>query len=226
MADFIFSLSLLQLTIVILGIAMAVGLGLSVGIRLLFRLNPTDQEADLAIDLMQIASTYIGILLAFAGVLAWQDYKDAENAIQQEASTASEVYRDLTIYGEGQAAANLCGRVFRRYDGAGYTENTSYDFKGNLLKQARQLASEYKESPDWSPLAGLTDGAALDSAAAGRPASAIFPNSRLVYDIRASTATSAIQTTKAPTTKMLRACRRRRRARTACHRARRFRARS
>jgi len=103
MADFIFSLSLLQLTIVILGIAMAVGLGLSVGIRLLFRLNPTDQEADLAIDLMQIASTYIGILLAFAGVLAWQDYKDAENAIQQEASTASGVYRDLTIYGPEMA---------------------------------------------------------------------------------------------------------------------------
>ena len=102
-ADFFFSLSLLQLTIVTLGIAIVVGLGLSVGIRRLFRLNPTDQEADLAIDLMQVASTYIGILLAFAGVLAWQDYQDAENAIQQEASTASAVYRDLTIYGPEMA---------------------------------------------------------------------------------------------------------------------------
>lgn len=78
---------------------MLIGLGFSVGIRKLFRLNPTDQQADLAIDLMQVASTYIGILLAFAGVLAWQDYKAAEVAIQQEAGSASQLYRDLTVYG-------------------------------------------------------------------------------------------------------------------------------
>ena len=78
---------------------------------------------------------------------------------------AAEILLDLTIYGEGQAAANLCGRVFRHYDTAGYLENTGYDFKGNLLSHARQLGSKYKQSPDWSPLAALTGGAALDTAA-------------------------------------------------------------
>jgi hypothetical protein len=55
--------------------------------------------------------------------------------------------------------------VFRRLDGAGYLENTGYDFKGNLLSHARQLGSKYKQSPDWSPLAALTGAAALDAAA-------------------------------------------------------------
>ena len=78
---------------------------------------------------------------------------------------AAEILLDLTIYGEGQVPANLCGRVFRHYDSAGYVENTAYDFKGNLLSHASQLGSAYKQSPDWSPLAALTGGAALDIAA-------------------------------------------------------------
>lgn len=78
---------------------------------------------------------------------------------------AAERLLDLSIYGEGQSAANLCGRVFRHYDSAGYVENTSYDFKGNLLSHARQLSSAYKQSPDWTPLVGLSDGAALNAAA-------------------------------------------------------------
>jgi len=80
-------------------------------------------------------------------------------------SGGAEILLDLAIYGEGQAAANLCGRLFRHYDGAGFLENTLYDFKGNLVANARQLGSKYKQSPDWSPLAGLTGGAALDAAA-------------------------------------------------------------
>jgi RHS repeat-associated protein len=78
---------------------------------------------------------------------------------------AAEILLELTVYGEGQANANLCGRVFRHYDGAGYIENTRYDFKGNRLAYARQLAAGYRQSPDWSSLAAITDGAALDAAA-------------------------------------------------------------
>ncbi len=78
---------------------------------------------------------------------------------------APEILLDLTIYGEKRPDANLCGRVFRHYDGAGYVENTRYDFKGNLVASARQLAAVYRQSPDWSPLAALADGAALDAAA-------------------------------------------------------------
>jgi ABC-type multidrug transport system fused ATPase/permease subunit len=99
MLDFLLGLNLWQLTVVVLGIALALGLGVSIGIRKIFRLNPTNQQADLAIDLMQVTSTYIGILLAFAGVLAWQDFRDATTAVESEAGVTSLLYRDLAAYG-------------------------------------------------------------------------------------------------------------------------------
>jgi len=82
MLDFLLGLNLWQLTVVVLGIALLAGLGFSIGIRKVFRLNPSSAQADLAIDLMQVTSTYIGILLAFAGVLAWQDNRDAATAVE------------------------------------------------------------------------------------------------------------------------------------------------
>lgn len=105
--DMFYSLALWQLTFLVLGIALLLGLGFSVGIRKVLRLNPTAQQADLAIDLMQVTSTYIGILLAFAGVLAWQSYKDADTAVEAEAGVASLVYRDLTAYGPEMTPARL-----------------------------------------------------------------------------------------------------------------------
>jgi hypothetical protein len=99
MTHFFSGLPLWLLTVVILGLSLLVGLGFSLGIQKLFRFSPTTEQADLAIDLMQVASTYIGILLAFAGVLAWQNYDSAETAIQEEAGAASQLYRDLTVYG-------------------------------------------------------------------------------------------------------------------------------
>ena len=48
---------------------------------------------------------------------------------------------------------------------AGYTENSQYDFKGNLLASVRQLAADYHQAVDWTPLAGLTTAAQLDAAA-------------------------------------------------------------
>jgi RHS repeat-associated protein len=78
---------------------------------------------------------------------------------------AAEVLIDMSIYGEGQPAANLCGRLFRHYDMAGYMENSQYDYKGNLLAGARQLATGYHQAVDWMPLATLTTAAQLDAAA-------------------------------------------------------------
>jgi hypothetical protein len=96
---FFYVLNLWQATALVLGVSLAVGLGSSLGIRKVFRLNPTEEETEIAINLMQVASAYIGIMLAFAGVLVWQDYEDAEVAVHQEAAAASELYRDMTIYG-------------------------------------------------------------------------------------------------------------------------------
>jgi RHS repeat-associated protein len=94
-------------------------------------------------------------------------YDPAQRPTGRYVSTgaASEVLINLSVYGEGQPAANLCGRLFRGYDMAGYTENSQYDFKGNLLASVRQLAVDYHQAVDWKPLAGLTAAAQLDAAA-------------------------------------------------------------
>ena len=114
MLDLLLGLKLWQLTVVVLGIALGAGWGFSVGIRKVFRLNPTTAQADLAIDLMQVTSTYIGILLAFAGVLAWQDNKDAASAVENEAGVASLLYRDLAAYGPAMDPARDALKAYVR----------------------------------------------------------------------------------------------------------------
>ena len=114
MLDFLLGLRLWQLTVVVLGISFAIGWGSSVGIRKIFRLNTTDEQADLAIDLMQVTSTYIGILLAFAGVLAWQDFRDASAAVESEAGVTSLLYRDLSVYGPEMNPARQAVRDYVR----------------------------------------------------------------------------------------------------------------
>ena len=72
---------------------------------------------------------------------------------------AQEILVEQTIYGDSadagltaaqQAQANLRGKVFRHFDGAGIVVTDLYDFKGNSLRSSRQFASDYKNPPDWS----------------------------------------------------------------------------
>jgi len=95
------------------------------------------------------------------------DYDLAQRPTRRYVSTGGgpEVLVELSVYGEGQAAANLCGRVFRHYDMAGYLEHSQYDYKGNLLSSFRQLAADYRQAIDWTVLAELTSAAQLDAAA-------------------------------------------------------------
>ena len=95
-------------------------------------------------------------------------YDPARRLTHRYVSTdgAPEILLNLNVYGEGQQAANLRGRLFRGYDGAGYQENTQYDFKGNLAAGARQLAADHHATVNWTPLASLTTAADLDAAAA------------------------------------------------------------
>jgi RHS repeat-associated protein len=59
------------------------------------------------------------------------------------------------VYGEDAAApvdaqCNLRGQVYRHYDPSGLTENTRFDFKGNLHEQHRRLARDGKAAVlDW-----------------------------------------------------------------------------
>lgn len=67
---------------------------------------------------------------------------------------------ERTEYGEERPDAerrNLRGRVHRVSDDAGRLTNEAYDFKGNLIDQARQLAVEYRERIDWSRSAALEE---------------------------------------------------------------------
>ncbi|MEU1081574.1 SpvB/TcaC N-terminal domain-containing protein [Streptomyces sp. NPDC005908] len=83
----------------------------------------------------------------------------------------AEVLTELRTYGEAyadhNAEANLRGRPYRVYDGAGTVTNAGYDFKGNLLAVERRYASEYKSTPDWSALGGLADPEQIATAAEG-----------------------------------------------------------
>ncbi len=71
------------------------------------------------------------------------------------------------VYGETHpdANANLRGKLYRVYDGAGVATSARYDFKGNLLAGNRRFARDYKAAPDWSALAGLSDPSGIAAAA-------------------------------------------------------------
>jgi RHS repeat-associated protein len=78
-----------------------------------------------------------------------------------------EILLERSIYGEGQPAdRNLAGRLYRHYDSGGLRAYERYDFKGNAVETAREIAREYRSSTDWSPIESATTVAALDTAAA------------------------------------------------------------
>jgi RHS repeat-associated protein len=70
-----------------------------------------------------------------------------------------EILRERTIYGESpetqlsqaqRKQANLRGKVYQQFDGAGVLVTDLNDFKGNPLRSARRFTREYKQAPDWS----------------------------------------------------------------------------
>lgn len=70
-----------------------------------------------------------------------------------------EILCERTIYGDStdtgltdlqQRQANLRGKAYKHFDGAGIVTTDQYDFKGNPLRNSRQFAVDYKNAPDWS----------------------------------------------------------------------------
>ena len=58
-----------------------------------------------------------------------------------------------TVYGEGSPApeiSNLRGKAVELFDQAGVVTSTAYDFKGNLLFGQRRLATDFRDTIDWS----------------------------------------------------------------------------
>lgn len=48
-----------------------------------------------------------------------------------------------------RSSANLIGKPYRQFDGAGIVTNVQYDFKGNLKESNRQLTDQYKLEINW-----------------------------------------------------------------------------
>lgn len=62
-------------------------------------------------------------------------------------------------YGEsfsGAVAANLRGRLWRAYDGAGLLEHGQHDFHGNLLATSRRLPKAHRGTVDWAEVVAAT----------------------------------------------------------------------
>ena len=112
MTDFFYSIPIWLATILVLGIALAIGIGSSLGVQKLLRLKATDEEKEVAINLMQVVAAYVGILIAFAGVQVWQQFTDARAAVTHEAATASQLYQDLSIFGPETRAARGALRAY------------------------------------------------------------------------------------------------------------------
>jgi RHS repeat-associated protein len=73
------------------------------------------------------------------------------------------------VYGETHPEAearNLRNREYQTYDSAGVLTAARFDFKGNATQRSRRLAIEYRDCPDWSPLAATLTTAAAEAAAA------------------------------------------------------------
>ncbi|XLS29485.1 SpvB/TcaC N-terminal domain-containing protein [Flavobacteriaceae bacterium M23B6Z8] len=93
-------------------------------------------------------------------VILWdskdQVFKTKYDALQRPVeSLLGHVVIGKLIYGENVAddqKNNLRGKVFEQYDSSGKTQNTAFDFKGNLLTTTRQLAAAFDQAViDWSP---------------------------------------------------------------------------
>jgi RHS repeat-associated protein len=66
-----------------------------------------------------------------------------------------ELLTERMVYGEQHPDSeqhNLRGQVYLHADQAGVVSNETYDFKGNLLRLARRLATQYKKALDWRSL--------------------------------------------------------------------------
>ncbi len=71
--------------------------------------------------------------------------------VAENGSAEAMVYK--TIYGEQHSAPkslNLFGQLWEMYDQSGRVNTEGYDFKGNPLKIAKQVAEDYKNRLDWA----------------------------------------------------------------------------
>src|SRR5262249_55730818 len=76
----------------------------------------------------------------------------------------AEIQLERIVYGDSDATslspddrrkANLRGRTYRHFDGAGVETSEQFDFKGNLVRHVRQFTVDCKKMPNWAAAPAL-----------------------------------------------------------------------
>jgi RHS repeat-associated protein len=84
-----------------------------------------------------------------------------------------------------QIDANLRGKLYRQFDGAGMVTNILYDFKGNLVDGSRRLTVEYQQVVDWltPPNWAETFTSQTQYDALNRPISMVSPHTGAIANV-------------------------------------------
>ncbi|KAK3192710.1 hypothetical protein K4F52_001064 [Lecanicillium sp. MT-2017a] len=109
---------------------------------------------------------------------------------------------EKSIFGEIQPDVdqyNARGRIILAFDQSGVTKTPYYNFKGNLQQSSRQLASEYKETIDWTehvPLEPDTYEERVSFDALGKPTKTVLPDGTVtLYRYNERGLTRSVETT-------------------------------
>jgi RHS repeat-associated protein len=95
----------------------------------------------------------------FAFRTEYDHLRRPEKSFVRGGALPDEILFERTIYGDSSETglseaqrkqANLRGKAFRHFDGAGVVVTDLNDFKGNPLRSARRFTREYKRALDWS----------------------------------------------------------------------------
>ena len=112
MQDWYFGLPLWASSLLVIATAIVVCVGGHLLVRTLLQTRIKSNETELATALMGVVSAFIGIMLAFAAVQVWDDYSSADKAVALEAASISELYRDLTTYGDEMIPTREAVKVY------------------------------------------------------------------------------------------------------------------
>jgi hypothetical protein len=114
MMDFYFALPDWLSGLLVIGVTVAVCVGGHWAVRTLIPRHVQKQETELAVALMGVVAAFIGIMLAFAAVQVWDDYNQADRAVAQESASISQLYRDLTVYGDETLSSRAAVKTYVR----------------------------------------------------------------------------------------------------------------
>jgi RHS repeat-associated protein len=105
-------------------------------------------------------------------------HRPTESKVKQGAAT--EKTFEIIEYGTNKIK-NENGQILKHKDTAGIVENTSFDFKGNVLETSRTFCNIVEEFPNWDNLSTETFLSSQSFDALNRPIKTISPHSDIAH---------------------------------------------